>query len=174
MIPIETMFVGLVIFFGLIGALRGWAKELLVVFSVILARFVETVLLAPDMPFVGPPIAALEMTAWFYIRLVLFIFLVYFGYASPVVASFLRSRGRKDKFQDTLLGFFIGCINGILVVGTVWGFLHEHNYGLAGITPPTSEAAVTLIKYLPFTWMRGMAISIGVAVSLAFVLIVFV
>ena len=43
MIPIQTVFVGLIILFGLIGALRGWAKELLVTFSVILARFIEMV-----------------------------------------------------------------------------------------------------------------------------------
>ena len=45
MVPIQTVFIGLVILFGIIGGLRGWAKELLVTFSVILARFTEMVFL---------------------------------------------------------------------------------------------------------------------------------
>ena len=33
MVPLETVFLGLVVFFAIIGALRGWAKELLVIFD---------------------------------------------------------------------------------------------------------------------------------------------
>ena len=39
MISILSAFWMFVILFGLIGAMRGWAKELLVVFSVVLALF---------------------------------------------------------------------------------------------------------------------------------------
>ena len=44
MISILSAFWMFVILFGLIGAMRGWAKELLVVFSVILALFLIYVL----------------------------------------------------------------------------------------------------------------------------------
>ena len=44
MISILSAFWMFVILFGLIGAMRGWAKELLVVFSVVLAFFLIYVL----------------------------------------------------------------------------------------------------------------------------------
>ena len=40
MISLVSAFWLFVIIFGLIGAMRGWAKELLVAFSVILAIFI--------------------------------------------------------------------------------------------------------------------------------------
>jgi len=171
MVPLETAFLGLVIFFGFIGGLRGWARELLAVFSVILARFIEVVLVQ-YVPFTNPE----DMNAvnWFYLRLAIFIFIIFFGYATPVALSSLGAKARKDKFQDTLLGFFIGFINGFLVVGMLWGFLHESNYTVWGITAPTTQSALTLVKYLPITWLKGPLLLIGVAVSFAFVLIVFV
>ena len=173
MVPLETAFLGLVIFFGFVGALRGWARELLVVFSVVLARFIETVL-KQYVPIIGPALSALDPAAWFYARLAIFVFIVFFGYATPVVSSILGAKARKDKFQDTLLGFFIGFVNGLLVVGAFWGFLDELGYGVWGITAPASQSALTLLKYLPVAWLKGPLLLIGVAVSFAFVLIVFV
>ena len=43
MIPLNTVFWGLVFLFGMIGALRGWAKEILVTSSVFLAMFIQQV-----------------------------------------------------------------------------------------------------------------------------------
>ncbi len=43
MIPLNTVFWAFVALFGLVGALRGWAKEIMVVASVLLALFVSTV-----------------------------------------------------------------------------------------------------------------------------------
>ena len=173
MVPLETVFVGLVLFFGVIGALRGWARELLVVFSVILARFTEIVL-REYVPIIGPALIALDRTMWFYARVAIFVFIVFFGYATPVISSTLGAKARKEKFQDALLGFFIGFVNGFLVVGTFWGYLHELGYGLWGITPPNTDTAAIVLKYLPLTWLSGPQLFVAVAISFAFVLIVFV
>ena len=130
MIPIQTVFVGLVILFGIIGALRGWAKELLVTFSVILARFVEMVFLQ-YVPVVNTSLQTLragDPQTWFYVQMIIFIIIVAFGYATTVISQRLGSRARKEKLQDTLLGFFLGGINGFLVIGMMWGFLHIKGY----------------------------------------------
>ncbi|MEA3309368.1 MAG: CvpA family protein [Chloroflexota bacterium] len=177
MVPLETVFIGLMLFFGIVGALRGWAKELLVTFSVILARFVELVLVK-YMPVVKESLAqveAAEPKTWFYLRLGIFIVIVFFGYATTTISAALGIKTRKDKLQDTLLGFFLGGINGFLVVGMVWGFLEHLGYvqGLWGITAPT-EKAQALIPYLPLNWLSEPELFIAVAVSFAFVLIVFI
>ena len=176
MVPIQTVFFGLILLFGIIGGLRGWAKELLVSFSVILARFIEMVLVE-HVPVINTSLQNLATTdpkTWFYVRSILFIVIVSFGYATTIISSVLGSRARKEKLQDTLLGFFLGAINGFLVVGMLWGFLDKLQYGLWNITAPTTAQALGLIPYLPLGWMKGPTLLVAVAIAFAFVLIVFI
>ena len=175
MVPLNTVFFGFVILFAIVGALRGWAKELLVTFSVILARFIEYISLE-YVPVLNNALNALQDRAWFFLRVVAFGLLVSFGYATTLLSSKLGSRARKEKFQDTLLGIFLGAINGYLVTGYLWGFLHELEYGIWGITGPQSEQVRNMLAYLPTAWLEGneVILFIAVAVSFSFVLIVFV
>ena len=175
MVPIETVFIGLVFMFALIGALRGWAKELLVTFSVALARFVELVL-QDYIPFISvKTLVDNEPKTWLFVRLALFVVFVSFGYATTAISAKLGGKARREKFQDALLGLFLGAINGYLVVGMIWGFLDKYGYKkLWGITGPTKEAVLNFIPYLPTNWLGGPILFISVAVAFAFVLIVFV
>ncbi len=175
MVPIQTVFFGLILLFGIIGALRGWAKELLVTFSVILARFIETVLLkyVPVVNTTLQTMQANEHKTWFYVRSIIFILIVAFGYATTILSPHLGSKARKEKLQDSLLGFFLGAINGFLVVGMLWGFLHNLGYNLWGITAPTEQGAA-LIRYLPIGWLADSTLWVLVALAFAFILIVFV
>jgi uncharacterized membrane protein required for colicin V production len=176
MVPIQTVFLGLILLFGIIGGLRGWAKELLVSFSVILARFVEMVMVN-HVPIINTSLqnlAATDPKTWLYARSTLFIVTVSFGYATTVISAILSSRARKEKLQDTLLGFFLGAINGFLIIGMLWGFLHVKGYDLWGITAPTTPQAQGIIPYLPLEWLEGPTLLVAVAVAFAFVLIVFI
>lgn len=176
MVPMETVFIGLVLLFGIIGALRGWAKELLVTFSVVLARFVEFVCLE-YVPVLNDALKRTQVDhpdTWFYFRLGIFILFVAFGYATTVISEKLNARARKEKLQDTLLGIFLGGVNGFLAVGMFWSFLDELQYAIWNITAPTSDAALGIIKFLPLTWLTGPTLFVMVAISFAFVLIVFV
>jgi uncharacterized membrane protein required for colicin V production len=173
MVPLETIFLGLVLLFGMIGALRGWVKELLVTFATILARFLEIVL-RTYVPVIGPAFNSLDPQTLFYVRVMLFLFVIFFGYATPVVAAGLGQRARKEKVQDTLLGFFIGALNGYAIVGVFWGFLHNLGYNLWGIQPPQTEFALDILNYLPLAWLDGGLLFVSVAVAFALVLIVFV
>jgi uncharacterized membrane protein required for colicin V production len=129
MIPIHTVFGSLLILFALIGSLRGWAKELIVIFSVILALFIEHVLLT-----FLPPVKALFTNmapqSQFYTRAVLFLIVTVFGYASPTIAARFGARVARERLQDILLGFFIGLVNGFLIVGTLLSFLNAAHYGV--------------------------------------------
>lgn len=176
MVPLETVFVGLVLLFGLVGMLRGWAKELLVTSSVVLARFIELVLWR-FIPVVNTSLKTLSETKpqeWFYVRFGIFVIIICFGYAK--ISTTLGAKARKDKLQDSLLGFFLGALNGFLIAGVVWGFLADPglNYGMWHITPPTTAFAQDLLRYLPLSWMTDEILFVSIALAFTLVLIVFV
>jgi hypothetical protein len=56
----------------------------------------------------------------------------------------------------------------------LWGFLARLGYGIWGIEGPTDPAIQNFMSYLPLTWLEGPTLFIAVALSFAFVLIVFV
>jgi hypothetical protein len=125
----HTVFFMLVAVFVFIGSMRGWVKEILVAFSVILALFVEQVLTVR----VGPAAQIwnrLEPMNQFWIRTVTFVVLVIFGYASPALAQRIGAKVARERLQDALLGFFLGVLNGFLIIGTLWFFLDAAHYGV--------------------------------------------
>jgi uncharacterized membrane protein required for colicin V production len=124
-----TGFISLVVLFGVIGGLRGWAKEIIVAFSAILALFVEHVLLLPELP-LKEVFNGLPAEGQFYTRTVLFVIITIFGYASPTIVSNLGTKVARERLQDILLGFFIGLLNGFLIVGTLLSFLSAAHYGV--------------------------------------------
>ncbi|HLF89918.1 MAG TPA: hypothetical protein VI451_13290 [Anaerolineales bacterium] len=185
MVTITFFFWVFVFVFAVIGAMRGWAQELLVAFSVILGLFIITVLgLVPvvrDMVGIGfvnangnpVPIAA---TA-FWIRAAIIIALTFFGYQSPQIASgkIKTATKRSERLQDTVLGIIVGGVNGYLSVGTLWFFLIEADYFLSFVSPPQGEtlaSAQQIINLLPPMLLNGNAIYFAIALAFAFVVIV--
>ncbi len=78
-----------------------------------------------------------------------------------------------------LLGIFLGGVNGYLIFGTLWFFMHDANYPFAYITPPSpldalGEAALKLIPMLPPAWLASPVIYFAVAIAFVFVLVVFI
>jgi len=189
MMPLDAFFILMLGLFAIIGGMRGWVKELLVTFSVFLGHFVEYIIvfilpkidLLGDVPFAQAATAEAEAAvqgnkSWFYIRTLLFVVIVAFGYATTSISTKLGGQARKEKFQDTLLGIFLGLINGYLVVGSLWGFLDQLGYeGVLRITAPTNEGVLNFVStYLPNVWLVEEWIFVLVAISFTFVLIVFV
>lgn len=186
MITLTFFFWTFVFVFAIVGAMRGWAQELLVAFSIILGLFIITVLgLVPvvkDMVGVGfvnengNPIGGLPATA-FYIRSALIIALTFFGYQTPRIQSkrIQAATTRSGRMQDTILGIIVGGINGYLVVGTLWFFLIQADYFLGFVEQPggaNAEAANRIIELLPPMLLNGNAVYFAVALAFAFVVIV--
>ncbi len=204
MIPIHTVFIMVVVIFALIGSLRGWAKELIVSFSVVLAFFIEQILTE-----MVPPLQVLwdgmPPMSKFWVRIAMFSIIVLFGYASPSVAQRLGSRVARERLQDVLLGFFIGLLNGLLIVGALWFYVDEAYYGvqpdqytiqqvvtesgdteervvytggaegIGGINPPAEDSvAWKIIPYLPPRLISGPPLYLAVGLSFVFVIIVFI
>jgi uncharacterized membrane protein required for colicin V production len=187
MIPLNTVFWGLVFLFGMIGALRGWAKEILVTSSVFLAMFIQQVfgqyVLGPANPYLPmllevPGQAAPPGTyspTQFYVCAVLLLLLTFFGYASPTLVGKVGSKAARE-LQDALLGFFLGIVNGYLVVGTLWFYAHKSNYVLGGITAPAPNTAAWIIanSYLVPIWLTVPELYVLIAIAFVFIIIVFI
>jgi uncharacterized membrane protein required for colicin V production len=181
MVSLTFFFFFLIVLFGLIGAFRGWAKEMMVSFSVILAMFILSVL-EKYVAVVRDTFAQPGSLGQFWMRFLLLVVLVYFGYQTP---KFSKLGGEKvfarQHLQDTLLGAFLGALNGYLVVGSVWFFMHEANYPFHGYimapdpTTQLGQAAVQLMTYMPPHWlMNSPVVYFAVAVAFLFVIVVLV
>ncbi|MGQ9467357.1 MAG: CvpA family protein [Anaerolineae bacterium] len=173
MVPLNTMFWAMVLIFGLIGALRGWVRELLVTLAIISAYFLRWLLLN-IIPFVREYLASRSPVEQFYIFSALFALMAIFGYAGPAMSPYLASKARREKIQDLLLGFVVGTANGYLLVGTIWGFLAMAGYGIGGIqAPPDGSPAANLVAHLlPLVWMNDTLVLILTGLTLVTVLVV--
>jgi uncharacterized membrane protein required for colicin V production len=180
MISLHIILLIFVVLFGIIGSMRGWAKEVLVTFSVILAMFTLTIL-ETFVPFFKEIVKTASPASLFWIRSGILCGLVFFGYQTPKFPRLAESgKFIRNLLQDTLLGGFLGMINGFLVMGTVWYFLHTSAYPFNFILAPdpataNGMASLNVIQFLPPSWlMTSPTIYIAVAVCFVIVLVVFI
>lgn len=135
MISMVTVFWTLVFLFALIGAFRGWTREVIVSSAVILALFTISQFSYTFFKFLGQDNATTAPTeqVWrqqFYIMSAVLLLFTFFGYQGPAVVGRVGERLRvRDSFQDKLLGVIIGGLNGYLIAGSVWSFLEYRVIG---------------------------------------------
>jgi hypothetical protein len=200
MISILSAFWMFVILFGLIGAMRGWAKELLVVFSVVLALFLIYVLesytqyltpfgdvlakvenLPANATFESLPTAIQEeLRTQFWSRAAIVFILSFFGYQTPRLAV-IRDKARREQIQDILLGAVMGLMSGFFIMGTLWWYMAAAHYpfGPEILAPqpgtPMGEAAINILKYFPPVFASNqIGLFFAVVVAFMFVLVVFI
>jgi hypothetical protein len=179
MIHLLSAFYALIILFGIIGAGRGWAKELLVIFSMLvalalIATFEHVLPITSDLLVEGSSIQ-------FWFRTLVLIILVIFGYQTPKITRFAAAAGRKDTIQESMLGFFMGMLNGYMIIGSLWYFMSVPNYPFPNfMIPPDAnsdmgQAALNVIKFLPpnILIFQHPWVYVAVIFSFVFVLVVF-
>jgi hypothetical protein len=165
----------MVVLFGLIGMMRGWAKELLVSFSMVLALAFSR-LLESYVPFIKDlPVTELPM---FWLRLAIIVTLVFFGYQTTGLPHF-TGKLRREKLQDSLLGFILGAVNGFLIFGSIWAFMDQAKYPFIYITAPDGKtemgkAALNLLPALAPHLLGEPAIYFAALLCFIFVLVVFI
>jgi len=204
MVPMHTFFLVMAVFFALVGSLRGWAKEILVAFSVLVVLFVEHVLTT-----MVPPIRdlwnALQPMNRCWIQLVFFLAIVITGYASPTMVKRVSEKTEGEGVANFLLGFSLGLLNGLLIVGTLWFYVDAAYHGVpenqravqqvvdesgrtvtevtyqpgaegfAGIRPPEKDTtAWKMLPYLPPRVITGVPLYLAIGLAFIFVIIVFV
>lgn len=176
MMSIVYVFWMYVILFAVIGAMRGWAKELLVVFSVILSLALNHVLrryipIARDLGETDPSL--------FWVRTLILLVLVYFGYQTVVSIPHLASRAAREKLQDTLFGAILGGFNGYLIAGTILYYINVADYPFQEVVskptdPNVLQAVNQMMLYMPPQLLGEPAIYFAIILAFVFVLVVYI
>jgi len=176
MISIISLFWMIVVIFAVIGWMRGWAKELLVSFSVILALALNHVLRR------YVPIAAnLSETdaSLLWVRSITLLVLVYFGYQTVISIPHLAAKGRTERLQDTLFGAFLGGFNGYLVAGSILYYIHIADYAFQTVVikptdPVLLEQINRMMLYMPPQLLGEPGIYFAIILAFVFVLVVYI
>ncbi|MCX6058502.1 MAG: CvpA family protein [Chloroflexi bacterium] len=176
MMSIVYIFWMYVLLFAVIGAMRGWAKELLVAFSVITALAVNLLLekyipLVRDLPRNGSSV--------FWIKSLVLIALVYFGYQTVASIPRLSSKAARERLQDSLFGAVLGGINGYLVSGTILFYNHMAEYPYKTIISPATDPVIVqavdlMMRYMPPRLLGEPGIYFAVIIVLIFIIVVYI
>ena len=177
MVSLSFVFWLILFIAGVVGGMRGWAKELLVIFSVILSLFIIGVM-ETYIGFFQAFLINGGLITQFWTRILIILVLAFFGYETPHLKQF-RGGARKEKVQDAILGILLGALNGYLIWGSIWWYLHQAGYPYAFALPPVAgtplgESAFRLINMLPPKWLGIPGIYFAVAIAFTFIVIVFV
>jgi uncharacterized membrane protein required for colicin V production len=179
MISIHIVFWMFVLIFAVIGALRGWARELLVTFALVISIFLLSIIhtFAPGLE---KSIAKDAAANLFWFKFAVTVVLVVGGYQSVSIPRISASpRLVRGNLQDTLLGLFIGLVNGFLIVGTIWFYLHDAKYPLDIINAPIAgttagDAALKMIPYLAPSWLTSPSVYFAAALAFGLMIVLFI
>lgn len=177
MIAMVMVFAMFLLMFGLIGAVRGWAKELLIVFSVILA--LAAISLVEDLLGFKNTLFKNNVTMQYWFRTILVVVMVFFGYQSPSLPRFKTATEKRDRIQDHMLGFIMGLLSGYFVVGTLWSFSGQAKYPILvdyiqGVPQSLSNITNQVLNLLPPVWLdQPTTIFIFVVVAFIFAIVFF-
>jgi hypothetical protein len=159
MIPIEFFWATLILLFGVIGAVRGLAKEMGTAAILALTLFA----LWFGWSRAGSMVVDLVQQGPFSDLLVAEIKALYYSGATVVVA-FIAYEGIVLAFPITLkgflkniFGFFAGLLNGYLVIGTIWNVVAQARYfwpRIEIVNGPFSDVHNTIIQFLPVSLME--------------------
>jgi len=165
-----------VILFAVIGVMRGWAKELLVAFSVILSLSLNHVIrkyipLARDLPETDASL--------FWVRTIILLVLVYFGYQTVISIPHLAARATRERLQDSLFGAFLGGLNGYLVAGSILYYVHIADYAFQKVIikpsdPELLQAVNQMMLYMPPQILGEPGIYFAIILAFVFVIVVYI
>ncbi len=180
MVSLIVVFGMFILMFGIIGAMRGWAKELLVTSAVILGLFLNAIL----ENYVPPYRTALFLQpdrTQLIVRGAMIVLLAFFGYQTPALRA-LQPKVRRERIEELLLGLVLGLLNGYLLIGSLWYHLHQVDYLPESdliIWPPPGmpelvEQVNTIVAYLPPSLLPIPQLYFAVGVVFVFIIVVFV
>jgi len=176
MMSIVYVFWMYVVLFACVGGMRGWAKELLVSFSVILSLAINHVL-KKYVP-IAQSMSENDLNL-FWVRTVILAVMVFFGYQTVVSIQHLANRAAREKVQDTIVGILLGGINGYLISGSLLYYMHVAGYPFSKIiSPPTEPNLINTVNqmmlYMPPQLLGDPGIYFAIIIAFVFVIVVYI
>ncbi len=115
----------------------------------------------------------------FWVRTIILLVLVYFGYQTVVSIPHLAAKGRSEKLQDTLFGAFLGGLNGYLVAGSVLYYVHIADYSFQNVIIKPSDPVLLqqinqMMLYMPPQLLGEPGIYFAIILAFVFVLVVYI
>jgi hypothetical protein len=173
MINANLVFVIFIVIFGLIGAMRGWVREVIVTASLILALFVINQL-GDKWNGLVSGIAAQHSTEQWLLRAAPLLIIAFFGYLGPAVVRNRFEQTPRGRVEQALLSFIVGIVNGYILFSTLM-FIAWRS-GLLD-NPPSPGASQTPLFSAPtggwgeFFFVKSAALAILQGPTLVIVLI---
>ena len=151
--PIEIVFLVLLMVFGIIGVVRGYGRELGVTTMLLITLFVLELLDERYRDKLNQAVGALISSAsadgtraWIFV--VVLIVVAFMSYEGQTL-SFAGNRGRIVFDLGT------GLLNGYLLIGSIWHYLHLANWPLLSVTQTYTPLYNVMVRLLPpaiFSW----------------------
>jgi hypothetical protein len=180
MIPIEYLWITLMIVLGIVGAARGLNKELgvttILLLSLFVLKFAWKQLGARGIALVGGRAPADTVMALYYIVVIGFVAIIsYEGFSLAFPVREMRGVGKG------IMGLPGGFLNGYLIFGTIWDAANQANYfGLkvpvkcfnttVAISGCLTDFHNALAGYLPITFINEFVmLALGMILLLAIV-----
>ncbi len=177
MVSLTVLFGMLVTLFAVIGAMRGWAKELLVSASLMLGLFLNAILenyvtAYQTAMMVQPPLTQ------FILRGGVLVLLAFFGYQTPHIRA-LQPKLARERMEEILLGLVLGALNGYLLIGSLFFYLDQTGYPTSLIIPPVADSALRaqidgVMKWVAPNLLPIPQLYFAVGVVFVFIIVVFV
>jgi uncharacterized membrane protein required for colicin V production len=173
MINANLVFIAFIVIFGMIGAMRGWVREVIVTASLVLALFVYNQL-GEKWNTVVNGMTAQHSTEQWLLRTLPLLIIAFFGYLGPAVVRSRFEANMRGKLEQGILAFIIGLINGYILFST-FVFI-AWRAGLLDSPPPAGANASPLFTPPPGGWgefffIKSAAISVLSGTTLIIVLI---
>lgn len=132
MLELMTLVWAFIIFFAFAGFQRGWTKEIISMAGIILGLFA---LHQFDVLIRGQLLAGFGASLKFMFQAGVFLVIVFFAYQTrALIGSDIQAAqggDGRDALQSKVLGGIVGAVNGYLVSGSVWYFMHINHYPLS-------------------------------------------
>jgi hypothetical protein len=174
MVSLTVLFGMLVALFAIIGAMRGWAKELLVT-SRWCSGFLNAILTITSRPTDGDVAAAAPDPVRPARRRALLL---------AISATRRRTFGPRSpswcaSVEEILLGLVLGALNGYLLIGSLFFYLDQTGYPTSLIIAPAADSALRaqidgVMKWVPPSLLPIPQIYFAVGVVFVFIIVVFV
>jgi len=151
MIQLYSLMWILGVFFGMLGFLRGWNREVIGLAGILLGMFT---LFQFDALIRGTLLLGLPRSQAFVIQIGIFLLIVFFAYQNR---AFVPDEDEKPNTQESILGAIVGFINGYVIGGALWYFLDINEYPFSPyiMAPPVGSPSADRLSSIPLVILSG-------------------